>query len=122
VSPRDWDARIEDIIQAATELLEFASTRTYEQFAEDARSVKAAMANFIIVGKAVKNIPAKVMNAYPDVPWDKMARMRDMVVHVYFNVDPAILWETIHTHVPALIPRLRTLLDDHDRRHATSSE
>jgi uncharacterized protein with HEPN domain len=39
-----------------------------------------------------------------------MKGMRNRVVHVYFDVDPRILWDTIRQDLPLLTGPLRQLL------------
>jgi len=53
-------------------------------------------------GRATKNVPELIRTKYPDVPWKKMAGMRDRLVHGYFGVDLEILWETAKEDVPQL--------------------
>ena len=37
----------------------------------------------------------------------KMAGMRDMLAHAYFEVDPDIVWDVISTKLPTLEEELR---------------
>jgi uncharacterized protein with HEPN domain len=40
-----------------------------------------------------------------------MRAMRNRVVHVYFDIDPGILWDTIKSDLPKLVGPLKRLLD-----------
>ncbi len=37
------------------------------------------------------------------VPWSAAARMRDRLIHHYFDIDLDILWATITDDLPALL-------------------
>jgi uncharacterized protein with HEPN domain len=41
-----------------------------------------------------------------------MRDIRNIVVHEYFGVDPAIIWRTIREDLPPLVPQLKALLHD----------
>lgn len=41
-----------------------------------------------------------------------MAGMRDRLIHGYATVDLEIVWTTIETDLPAILPKLRSVLDD----------
>lgn len=45
-----------------------------------------------IVGEAAKQISELTRKAHPDVPWAAAARMRDRLVHHYFDINLDILW------------------------------
>ena len=60
---------------------------------------------------AANHIPDDVQDANQDVPWVLMRAMRNRVVHVYFDVDPDILWDTVHNDLPKLVDPLKRLLE-----------
>jgi uncharacterized protein with HEPN domain len=111
MSRRHWRSRIEDILDAITEIQSFVAGTTLEQFKTDAKTLKAVAADLMIIGEAANHIPDDVQDAHPDVPWLVMRAMRNRVVHVYFDVDPAILWDTVQHDLPKLVDPLKNLLD-----------
>ena len=55
-------------------------------------STRAVLHSLLIIGEAVKNVPAEWRERYDQVPWRNMARMRDKIVHHYFDVNYPIVW------------------------------
>ena len=43
-----------------------------------------------------------------------MSDMRNIIVHEYFYVSNKILWETIQSDLPPLVPLLKKLLESQD--------
>ncbi len=67
---------------------------------------------FEIIGEASKKISKDIKNKYSDVPWRKMAGMRDKLIHEYFGVDLDAVWETIQNDLPVLIERIDKIIWD----------
>ena len=79
-------------------------------FCADPKTVKAIQLNFIVIGEAVGHMPDAILAAHPQVPWHLMKAMRNRLVHVYFSVDPQIVWDTIQNDLPPLRDALTRLL------------
>jgi uncharacterized protein with HEPN domain len=109
MSPRDWRNRIQDILDAISEIQKFTRDMDYEAFKEDTKAVRAVEMNFIIIGEAANQIPEEVEEKYPAIPWNLMRAMRNRIVHAYFNVDEKLMWDTIENDLPPLIPNLKKL-------------
>lgn len=56
-----------------------------------------------IIGEAAKQLSAAGRARDPGVAWDDAARMRDRLVHHYFDVDLDVLWATLTEDLPALL-------------------
>ena len=110
MSPRNWQDRIRDILEAIAEIQKFTQDMDYEAFKKDDKSVRAVEMNFIIIGEAAGQIPEEIEEKYAAIPWSLMRAMRNRIVHVYFKVDEKLMWDTVQNDLPPLIPELEKLL------------
>ena len=62
----------------------------------------AVIRNFEIIGEAVKHVSSELRSKHPEIPWKQIAGMRDEMIHEYFGVDLAIVWDTIQKDLPKL--------------------
>lgn len=111
---RHWRDRALDAIEASQETREFVQEMEFAAFAADARTVKAVLANFSIMGEATAYIPEERLATHPEIPWVKVRAMRNIMVHVYFGIDLQIVWETIHQDLLPMEAALRDMLDRKD--------
>jgi uncharacterized protein with HEPN domain len=51
---------------------------------------------------SVKNIPPEQRRLYPDIPWQSIAGMRDILVHEYWQADITLVWRTVQDFLPVL--------------------
>ena len=109
MSPMDWHIRVQDILDATREILIFTGNMNFETFRQDLKTIRAIELNFIIIGEAANAIPDEVQDAHPEVPWHFMRAMRNRLVHVYFEVDPKLMWDTVKNDLPPLISSLEKL-------------
>ena len=103
-------AALLDIIQAGQLVLQFAQGLSREQLAADLRSQSAILYQITIMGEATKRLSREFREQYPDVPWDDVAGMRDVIAHQYDRIDLDIIWQVIQRNVPKLLDMLIPLL------------
>lgn len=110
MSPRRWQDRVRDILDAIEEIQQFTQGMDFASFCGDEKSVRAVEMNFIIIGEAANQIPDEILELHSDIPWHLMRAMRNRLVHVYFQVDEKMMWDTVQNELPPLIQDLQKLL------------
>jgi uncharacterized protein with HEPN domain len=110
MSPRTWEAYIQDILDAIKEIFSFMDEMDFDTFRQDVKTIRAVELNLIIIGEAANAIPNEIQETHPEVPWHFMRAMRNRLVHVYFGIDPILVWDTVKNDLPLLQTSLETLV------------
>jgi len=107
--PREY---VRHILTEADYLLGASEGLSADAFLADETLRRAFVRSLEIIGEATKNLPESFRAAYPQVEWRLMARMRDRLIHGYFGVDYALVWEVVQTKIPQLRSLLRQILSE----------
>ena len=99
-----------DILGAIVEVEEFTRSMSYDDFILDKRTINAVIRSLEVLGEATKNIPAGFRNKHPNVPWSKMAGMRDVLIHDYMGVDLKTVWKVGQERLPEIKPLVESLV------------
>lgn len=110
--PRSATIYLRDILQAAGRIQQYPNGFDQRQFEADTKTVDAVLHNLEIIGEAAKRVPPKVRARAPEIEWRKMAGMRDMLAHVYFQVDLVIVWDVLETKLGPLVSAVERILDE----------
>jgi uncharacterized protein with HEPN domain len=100
LSPRHYVERIADILLEIEKIHTFLNSMDYESFISDEKTKHAVQMSLIIIGEAGNAIPDSIQEKYLNIPWNLIRAMRNRLIHVYFNFDDHILWETVKTDLP----------------------
>lgn len=101
-----------DIIAAMDAIDEFVKDKSFEDFKNSDMISSAVIRKFEVIGEASKNIPEDIVQRYKEIPWKKMAGMRDRLIHFYFGVKHDLLWRTIKQDMPRVKPLIQKIIDE----------
>jgi len=107
-----WNSGLRDILRAIGFVQQFRQHTGQSEFIHNREKISAVERQIEIIVEATKRLPPEFTASHPEVPWHKMARMRDFLAHQYDKVDPYVLWQTVHEDLPPLAPDLARMIDD----------
>jgi len=61
--------------------------------------------------KKINNVDKSILENYPEVEWDKIMRLRDIVSHHYEKVDHEIIFDICKNHVPRLKSTIHKIIE-----------
>lgn len=83
---------------------------TEDQFMRDDLTQRAFARSLEIIGEAVKMVPDDIRSNHPDIDWKSLAGLRDKLIHHYFGVDYAIVWDVVTHELPGLKDKILAII------------
>jgi uncharacterized protein with HEPN domain len=106
---RDPKERLRDILQAIEAIDRYRAGERGE-FDQNEMLQVWFLRHLQIIGEAARHVPDEVRDMAPDIPWNKIIGMRNILVHGYFTIDLDIVWDAVQQDVPLLKPAVVALL------------
>jgi len=107
---RDVRVYLLDILERCERITRYMEGLDEERWSKDERTQDAVLRNLEVIGEAVKRLPADLRQRSPEIPWQDIAGLRDILIHEYEGVDFAIVWDVTVNEVPALHQAVSELL------------
>ena len=104
------DATLLDILKAGRLVVEFKGKLIKRDFLRDTKTQSAILHQLLVIGEAVKRLSEDFRTEHSEIPWTRIAGMRDKLIHAYDTVDLDEVWKTITKEIPPLISFLEPLV------------
>lgn len=109
---RDYKVLLRDSVEAIDNVVDFVGAMNQQQFANDKKTVHAVVRNLEVIGEAAKGIPPNIRSMHPEVPWQRIAGLRDILIHHYFGIDIEIVWDIVANKLPELKRQIEAILGE----------
>ena len=103
--------RLCDILEAIERIQKYAA-RGRALFESDELVQNWIVRHIQIIGEATRNLSEEFRSNHPEIPWQEIIRMRNVIVHDYFKVDENILWSVVQRDVPKLKQQVERLVEE----------
>lgn len=101
---------IQDIWNAAQEILNFTAGMDYEALSADRRTQAAVLYEILIIGEAANRLSPEFRSQHSSIPWKDIIGMRNILAHQYDKVDTEVVWDVVHQDIPELLSLIQPLL------------
>ena len=71
----------------------------------------AVIRNLEVIGEATKRLSSQTRERYSEVPWRRIAGLRDVLIHDYLRVDLEEVWGIISDYLPELKANIERIID-----------
>ena len=112
-SPQRCTDYLRHILEAIDVIKAYTLGMDVAVFIADRKTCDAVIRNIEVIGEACNNVTKNhptFAAEHPLIPWGFAYEMRNALSHGYFNVDKAIVWQTVQHDLPKLRVQIANLL------------
>src|SRR2546421_8337516 len=114
-------AYLADILTGAKAIARFVDGVNKEQFIANEEKYEAVNRKFEIIGEAARHLSPEARAQLPDVPWQLITAMRNILIHDYGDVNLNVVWDTIQDDLHPLTANVEAYLAAHPPAHTPGS-
>lgn len=111
MSKRKPDVYLQDILESIAHIQRFLDGVSEGEFYENVEKQDAVLRRLEIIGEAVKHLPNEIREKHSDIPWRRIAGMRDIIIHEYFGVTLEMIWVVATEDIMDLKVNIEKILD-----------
>lgn len=108
---RDEGLYLDDMIDAAESIRLFLDGVNEDSFLDSDLLQSAVLQKLTVIGEAASRISDSTRSRYPEVNWRSIKGFRNIAVHVYYELDWELVWQTATTQVPPLSAQIAKIIE-----------
>lgn len=106
---RDTTARLRDVQEAIDNIVKYTSGG--RQAFDTNELVRTWVIHHLeIIGEATRAMPQEFKEQHSEIPWKGINGMRNILTHIYFNIDLDAVWDVVEHDLPTLKASVDALL------------
>jgi uncharacterized protein with HEPN domain len=103
--------RLSHILEAIERIYRFTEDMDFQKFKENEMAQFAVIKNFEIIGEATYQLSSELKDKYRQVEWRKIAAFRHILVHEYYQIDMAIVWNAREDRLEELKNQIEAIIE-----------
>jgi uncharacterized protein with HEPN domain len=109
---RSYRIRLLDIREEIAGIRDLTKDANTEIFSANWAMKRAVEHSLLIIAEAAKHIPDDLKASRPEVPWQNIHGLGNLLRHEYRRIDPAVLWSVVTDHLGSLDNAVAALLEN----------
>jgi uncharacterized protein with HEPN domain len=110
-NPKDL-IRLQHIFDAIEEIENYTSEVSFSDFEQNSMMLNASVRQLEIIGEASNHLSKEILETYQTIEWKQIIGFRNLLIHEYFGVDIAVVWNVIQFDLPQLKIELLIIISD----------
>jgi uncharacterized protein with HEPN domain len=107
---KDDTVYLHHILDATGLIEEYTKGMSENEFLANSMAHDAVVRQLEIIGEAARNISDEFRQKHSNLPGGKMTGIRNKIIHEYFNINYAIVWDTVRDDLPSLKKSIKKLI------------
>jgi uncharacterized protein with HEPN domain len=99
---RDDTVYLHHLLDAIGLIEEYTKGMSENEFLANSMAHDAVIRQIEVIGEAARNISDEFRDKHSKLPWGKMTGIRNKIIHECFNINYAIVRDTVRDDLPSL--------------------
>ena len=104
--------RLEHILAAIDRVVRYTKDKTFDDLLADDMMYYAVVKNIEMMGEAANMLTSEFQDSHPETPWKMVKGMRNYIVHEYFQIDNAVVWDVVTNELSTLREQITRYLSE----------
>uniref|UniRef100_UPI004049DF11 HepT-like ribonuclease domain-containing protein n=1 Tax=Flavobacterium sp. TaxID=239 RepID=UPI004049DF11 len=104
--------RLQHIFDAILEIENYTLNVVYKDFENNSMMLHASVRQLEIIGEASNHLSIDLISNYRSVEWKQIIGFRNILIHEYFGVDKAVVWNVIQFDLTHLKNEITLIIYD----------
>ena len=105
-------SRLRHIVDSINNVNQYMEGKAESDLASNSMLFFAVVKNIEIIGEAAYKLTHEFKQSHPDTPWRQIVAMRHILVHGYYQVTAAEVFNVYKEDLPVLLSQIESYIED----------
>ena len=106
---KDYIILADHILESIVWIEAYTKDMTEGDFSKNIETQDAVIRRLAIIGEAISNFPPEIKKEHPDIRWNEISGMRNLLIHEYFGVSISLVWNVVKKDIPVLKKQIKKI-------------